>query len=226
MSNFTLKKSGSNLRYWMVLFFSVLFIILGAISVGRMNENWLIFTCLILTVVYLIVLKSDWKTFYHFVRQALIITFLFEVLFFLAGIYFQNPTLIQVARILCYGTVSIVLLIPSVMDSLAILLPKDNFISSFLESFILLRNVIGGIGNDFFIGIITSPNATSLTGKIKHTYLSVEAIIARTPEFATNFGIALIITKFEVHNLKYIASPSMKFLFSLVVFSLYFLLLL
>lgn len=213
------------MRYTLVNIFILIVVSLGIISTISMNFHWLLGELLIWTLIYLFLLRDEWKYLYKLFSKGFLLFVFLLIAICIFEIAKNKTDLLPFLRIISIGIITIIFLVPTLTDSFLISTNRIPFIRYFFESFILIRNFIGGLIDDLFLGIVTAPKfkGSGFILKIRFIGLTCFTLIARTPDLITSLLISTKITKFEVNDLKKITILTSRLYLSLIISFSYFL---
>ncbi len=198
------------MRITLINIIVIALIVVGIFSTESMNLFWLTCELIILSFSYLVLLKKDWKYLYKLFSKGYILFLIISLALCVYAAFHESSTLIITIRIICYGFISIIILIPTITDIFLVSISKIKFLNVFLEAFILLRNLLLSLINDLLIGILTAPKfrGSNIVLKFRFLGLSTFVLISRAPDIITNLLISTRISKFDSQQLKEISKPS------------------
>lgn len=212
------------MRNILLVFLYLIFLTIGIFSILRMNAYWIIIETILMLSINIFLLKNEWKVLYKLIKNGIILFSIFCVIFAVISLINKDITFFVFAQFIAVGIISVTILMPAITDSFALVTYKIKIIRYFFESFILIRNFIIGLSDDFSLGLLTAPKYknSNIGKRLRFLGLASFTLVSRTPDIITNLLIATTLSKFDVKNIKKILKPSTNLFISFFLLMIFF----
>lgn len=193
---------------------AALFAITGSIAISSLNLLYLALCGVLLFLLHSIGLSREWGSLTHFIRRATAISAFLVSLLAVSSLIISAEILTTLARIICWGLLSLSIIIPKVLDTILALL-STKFMKAwpgFSEGLILHRNGLPLLTNEFLFGLRCAQKQckNGFTERLRSFPLLASTLVFRMPFLSANLLATTYVSRFHVKDVSLLKPTSLS----------------